>query len=274
MSDVLKGRTLAVIGCGAMGSALLRGLVTSGATRPDQIIACDIDPRRLEEPRKMGCHVSGDNRSAVQRSDIVLLAVKPQVIDEVVKELAPLIDSDRHLIISIAAGISLSRLETLLPENTPIVRVMPNTPAQVLEGASALSFNAFVKENQREVARAIFSSAGSVVELDEKYLDAVTALSGSGPAYVFLFIEALADGGVRVGLSRDIALTLAVQTVLGAAKMVRETKAHPGVLKDQVASPGGTTIAALAVLEGRGLRGAVIEAVWSAYQRAKELSGH
>ncbi|MCS7224798.1 MAG: pyrroline-5-carboxylate reductase [Armatimonadetes bacterium] len=272
MKEVLKDRILAIIGSGAMGSALIRGLLNSGAMSPNQIIATDIDPKRLEEAQKLGCQVTSDNRLAARQSHILLLAVKPQVMDEVLTELVPAVNPTQHLVISIAAGIPIAKIEKHLPEGTPIVRVMPNTPAQVLAGASALAPNRFVTREQREIAKAIFAASGIALEVEERYLDAVTAVSGSGPAYVCLFIEALADGGVRAGLPRTIALTLAAQTVLGTARMVLETGAHPGVLKDQVTSPAGTTIAALSVLESRAFRGAVIDAVFAAFQRARELS--
>ncbi len=272
MRDVLKGKRLAVIGAGAMGNALMRGLLQSGAVTADQIVASDIDEGRLSNAAGLGVATTTDNKWAVARSDIVLLCVKPQVMDEVLADIAPAVEARRHCVISIAAGIPIAQIEGQLPEGTPVVRVMPNTPAQVLAGASAIALGKHAGELHRHIAHAIFRSVGLVVDVPEKLLDAVTALSGSGPAYVFVFAEALADAGVNLGLPRDIALKLAAQTLLGAAKMLLEVGKHPGELKDMVTSPGGTTIAALQVLERCAFRGAVIDAVAAAHQRAKELA--
>lgn len=272
MAKALEGKMLAVIGAGAMGGALIRGLLQSGATVAEQIVAADIDEKRLSAAATLGIRTTADNKAAVRQSDIVLLCVKPQVMDEVLADIAPAINPQRHTVISIAAGIPIAKIEAALPEGTPVVRVMPNTPAQVLAGASAIALGTHATEPHRQIAHAIFGAAGIVVDVPEKLIDAVTALSGSGPAYGFVFIEALADAGVNLGLPREVALKLAAQTLLGAAKMVLETGKHPGELKDMVTSPGGTTIAALAVLESRSFRGTVIEAVATAYQRAKELA--
>lgn len=272
MSDILSDKTLAIIGVGAMGSALMRGLLQSKAMTAEQIVAADVDAGRLEPAATLGVQGTTDNKAAVRRSDIVLLCVKPQVIGEVLADIAPVIVPQRHCIISIAAGIPIARIEAALPAMTPVVRVMPNTPAQVLAGASAVALGTHATETHRHIAHAIFSAVGIVVDVPEKLLDAVTALSGSGPAYVFVFAEALADAGVQAGLPRDIALRLAAQTLLGAAKMLLKTGKHPGELKDMVTSPAGTTIAALSVLERRAFRGAVIEAVAAAFQRANELA--
>lgn len=238
----------------------------------EQIIATDIDEVRLQTAQQLGVQTMKSNPEAVQKSDIILLAVKPQVMDEVLGEISPHIDPKRHTVISIAAGIPIARMEEALPQGAPVVRVMPNTPAQVLEGASAVALGSHAGEQHREIAHAIFGASGLVVDVPEKLIDAVTALSGSGPAYVFVFIEALADAGVNLGLPRTVALKLTAQTLLGAAKMVLETGKHPGELKDMVTSPGGTTIAGLSVLESRAFRGAVIDAVASAHKRAKELA--
>jgi pyrroline-5-carboxylate reductase len=272
MGEVLKGKRLAIIGSGAMGTALMRGLLQSGAMAADQIIAADIDEGRLSDAATLGVATTMDNKRAVAQSEIVLLCVKPQVMDEVLADIAPAVEPHLHCVISIAAGISIAQIERQLPDGTPVVRVMPNTPAQVLAGASAIALGKHASEPHRQIAHAIFRAVGLVVDVPEKLLDAVTALSGSGPAYVFVFAEALADAGVNLGLPRDIALKLAAQTLLGAAKMLLETGKHPGELKDMVTSPGGTTIAALQVLERCAFRGAVIDAVAAAHQRAKELA--
>jgi len=271
-SSVLAGKRLAIIGAGAMGSALVRGLTQSGKLKADQIVASDIDEERLKQLQPFGVQTTNDNKLAVQQSDVALLCVKPQVMDEVLAEISPAVDPKKHCVISIAAGIPISRLESALPEGTPVVRVMPNTPAQVLAGASAIALGTNATELHRQIAHEIFSAVGLVIDVPEKLIDAVTALSGSGPAYVFVFAEALADAGVNLGLPRAVALKLAAQTLLGAAKMLLETGKHPAELKDMVTSPGGTTIAALSVLERKAFRGAIIEAVAVAHQRAKELA--
>lgn len=272
LSSALIDKKLAVIGSGAMGSALVRGLIQSGKLKAEQIVASDIDEARLKQVQPFGVQTTSDNKLAVRQSDIVLLCVKPQVIDEVLVDIAPAVDPQRHCVISIAAGITIARIESALPENTPVIRVMPNTPAQVLAGASAIALGTNATELHRQIAHEIFSAVGLVVDVPEKLIDAVTALSGSGPAYVFVFAEALADAGVNLGLPREVALKLAAQTLLGAAKMLLETGRHPAELKDMVTSPGGTTIAALSVLERNAFRGAIIEAVAAAHQRAKELA--
>jgi pyrroline-5-carboxylate reductase len=272
LSSPLEDKKLAVIGVGAMGSALVRGLIQSGKVKPEQIVAADIDPSKLAGIQTLGIPTNDDNKSAVQQSEIVLLCVKPQVMDDVLADIAPVTDPKKHCVISIAAGVPIARIEASLPQGTPVIRVMPNTPAQVLAGASAIALGTNADENHRKIAHEIFSAVGLVVDVPEKLMDAVTALSGSGPAYVFLFAEALADAGVNLGLPRDVALKLAAQTLLGAAKMLLETGKHPAELKDMVTSPGGTTIAALSVLERRAFRGAIIEAISAAHQRAKELA--
>ncbi len=272
LSSVLTSKNLAIIGAGAMGSALVRGLIQSGKLKADQIIASDVDEERLKQLQPFGVQTTNDNKLAVQQSDVALLCVKPQVMDEVLAEISPAVDPKKHCVISIAAGIPISRLESALPEGTPVVRVMPNTPAQVLAGASAIALGTNATELHRQIAHEIFSAVGLVIDVPEKLIDAVTALSGSGPAYVFVFAEALADAGVNLGLPRAVALKLAAQTLLGAAKMLLETGKHPAELKDMVTSPGGTTIAALSVLERKAFRGAIIEAVAVAHQRAKELA--
>lgn len=271
-SSVLAGKRLAIIGAGAMGSALVRGLIQSEKLKADQIVASDIDEERLKQLQPFGVQTTNDNKLAVQQSDVALLCVKPQVMDEVLAEISPAVDPKKHCVISIAAGIPISRLESALPEGTPVVRVMPNTPAQVLAGASVIALGTNATELHRQIAHEIFSAVGLVIDVPEKLIDAVTALSGSGPAYVFVFAEALADAGVNLGLPRAVALKLAAQTLLGAAKMLLETGKHPAELKDMVTSPGGTTIAALSVLERKAFRGAIIEAVAVAHQRAKELA--
>jgi len=272
LSNVLKGRTLSIIGSGAMGTALMRGLIESGAVAPEQLLAVDVVPELLEAARdNLGVLTTKSYVEAMREGAVVVLAVKPQVMEVVLRAIAEHVNLEQHLIISIAAGVPLATLQGLMPPGTPVIRVMPNTPAQVLAGATAVALGADANESHGEIARAIFGASGLVVDVDEKLIDAVTALSGSGPAYVCLFIEALADAGVNCGLDRKTALQLAAQTVMGSAKMILETGDSPSNLKDRVASPGGTTIAAIQVLERSAFRGSVMEAVFAAFQRAKEL---
>jgi pyrroline-5-carboxylate reductase len=267
---MLKGKRLAVIGSGNMAEALVRGVLRAGLFAPDAIAASDVVEARLGFFREQfGIATDTDNAAVAAKADLILLAVKPQVMGEVLQSLAGAVD--RQLVISIAAGIPTYYIEGRFPRPVRVVRVMPNTPALVLEGASALCAGSHATADDLAVARTLFEAVGRAVVLDESALDAVTGLSGSGPAYVFVAIEALADAGVRVGLSRDVAQLLAAQTVLGSAKMVLETGRHPAALKDMVASPGGTTIAGLHALEAGGLRAALMNAVEAATVRSREL---
>ena len=211
--------------------------------------------------------VTADNQTAISAGEILLLAIKPQVFDSVVADIEPNPDS---IIISILAGVTVDKLEQAFPDR-PVIRVMPNTPATVGAGMTAIAAGTQAKAEHIDRAKSIFTAIGEVVEVPESMMDAVTGLSGSGPAFVALAIEALADGGVASGLPRAIALQLAIQTVLGTATLLKETEIHPGVLKDRVTSPGGTTIAGVAKLESKGFRSALIEAVKTATERSKEL---
>lgn len=254
-----------------MAEAIVSGLLKKRLVNAAQICATDVDSKRLAHLRKtFKIRVSEDNHKSATSSDLVLLAVKPQVMNEVLEGL-DLSRNARQLIITVAAGVPIAAIVSGLHPRARVVRAMPNTPAVVLEGVTALAGGPGVTAEQFSMARAVFEAMGQVVLVDESHLDAVTGLSGGGPAYVYLFIEALADGGVKMGLSRAHAQLLAAQTVLGAAKMVIETKVHPGALKDQVASAGGTTIAGLHRLEEGRLRGTVIDAVESATLRCQEL---
>jgi len=267
----LAGKRVGFIGAGNMGEALIKGLVTAGVVPAKSVLATDVRTDRLEElARAFGIEVVTDNVALVRAVDVVVLAVKPQIMDAVAKEIAPAV-TPATLLISIAAGISTARIRAALGKDARLIRVMPNTPALVLEGATAIARGAGLEPGDIEVAGAIFSAVGRVVVLGEDLMDVVTGLSGSGPGYVALIIEALADGGVKMGLDRSTALALASQTVLGAARLVRETGMHPGVLKDMVTSPGGTTIAGIAALEYGGLRAALIRAVEQAKLRSREL---
>ena len=256
-----------------MGEALMRGLVAAKVYEPQNIVAFDLDKAKLQTlSAEIGIRVADNAEDAVQNCDAILLAVKPQVVEKALQPLHRVLDISQTLI-SIAAGISTSRLQNGFEAKVPVVRVMPNTPALIGKAASAICLGEHAGETQRELAHKIFGAVGIVVDVPESLLDAVTGLSGSGPAYVYLFIEALSDAGVQSGLPRATATQLAAQTVLGAAQMVLETGKHPGELKDMVSSPGGTTIAGIAALEKRAFRGATMEAVEAATKRSRELSG-
>ncbi len=261
------------IGSGKMASALIRGMLRAGLAEPATIVASDpLAAARSHLAQEAGVRVFETNPSVLESSDVVVLAVKPQSMAEVLNQLRDLI-GERHLVISIAAGIPIAAIAQVLGPERRIVRVMPNTPALLGAGASAYAMGPRVEAGDEAVVSALLAAVGRAVRVPETMLDAVTGLSGSGPAFVYLMIEALADGGVRVGLPREVASMLAAQTVLGAARMVLETGLHPGVLKDQVTSPGGTTIAGLQALERGGLRGVLIDAVEAAARRSAELSG-
>jgi pyrroline-5-carboxylate reductase len=265
------GKKLAFLGAGNMAEALLKSLVEAGTAAAAEITCAEPRAERREELRKRyGVHVTADNVAATAHAEVVVLSVKPQQMDALLDQIAAAVDP-RKLVISIAAGVPTTAIARKLGAGVRIIRCMPNTPALVGEGATALARGAHATDADLSQAVALFEAAGSAVVVDEHLLDAVTGLSGSGPAFVFLAIEALADGGVKMGLPRGVALALAAQTVLGAARLVLETGSHPGVLKDQVTSPGGTTIAGVHVLEASGFRAALIGAVEAATKRSKEL---
>ncbi len=264
-------KTLGFIGGGNMAAALIKGLLHSKVVPPDGIIVSDVKSERLEMLReKHGVRTTTDNLELVRASDVVVLAVKPQVIDKLLGAIGNDVKPST-LVVSVAAGVPVSAMEARLPDGTRVVRTMPNTPATVDAGATAIAPGTHATEEDLDVARALFAAVGRVVTLDETLLDAVTGLSGSGPAYVMLMIEALADGGVKVGLHRDTALLLAAQTVYGSAKLLLDTGEHPGRLKDMVTSPGGTAIAGLHTLESGGLRRTLIDAVEAATMRSVAL---
>jgi pyrroline-5-carboxylate reductase len=268
---VANGKRLAFVGGGNMAEALLRGILAAKRLAPEQVIVTDVRADRLAYLRDTyGIETSGDNLKTAAQADTVLLAVKPQVVTGVLDDLRRVI-TERQLLISIAAGISTATIAEAVLRPVRVVRVMPNTPALVLEGMSALAPGALATPEDLATARGLFEAVGKVVVVGEGLMDAVTGLSGSGPAYVFLVIEALSDAGVKMGLPREIATVLAAQTVRGAAKMVLETGKHPGELKDMVTSPGGTTIAGLHALEQGAVRAALINAVEAATRRSQEL---
>ena len=265
------GKTIAFLGSGNMAEALVKGLLRAQVAEPGEIICSDRrEERGPELTQRYGVRFTRSNRDAVERSDIVMLSVKPQVMNKLLDEIAPALDQ-KKLVISIAAGVPIAAIERRVGHGVRIVRTMPNTPALVGAGATALSGGEHATEDDLRQARALFDAVGKTVEVDESLLDAVTGLSGSGPAYIFLVIEALSDAGVKVGLPRATAQELAAQTVLGSAKLLIETGEHPGRLKDQVTSPGGTAIAGLHTLEAGGLRTTLMNAVEAATNRSREL---
>jgi pyrroline-5-carboxylate reductase len=266
----MKTRRLGFLGAGNMSGALIKGLLHAGVPAT-QITASDVKADRLEQLRSAhGIRTTQDNHELVRDCDVIVLAVKPQGIDKVLTEVGAEVRPEQ-LVVSVAAGVPIDALESRLAPGTRVVRAMPNTPATVQAGATAIASGAHAREDDMRVARELFEAVGRVVVLDESLLDAVTGLSGSGPAYVMLIIEALADGGVKVGLHRDTALLLAAQTVFGSAQLLLETGEHPGRLKDMVTSPGGTAIAGLHTLESGALRKTLIDAVECASKRAAEL---
>ena len=261
------------IGGGNMGEALIKGLLQSGRTRAEDLLVSDPDAERggyLTREYQVG--LASSNDELIGRADILVLAVKPQHMDMVLQEISPAVRTD-HLLISIAAGVTLSHLQSSFKVDVPILRVMPNTPALVLAGVSAIAGGAHARADHLSLGREIFESVGLVVEVEEKHMDIVTGLSGSGPAYIFVLTEALIDAAVRLGLPRAQARILAVQTIAGSSRLVLESGKHPGELKDMVTSPGGTTAAGLFALEKGGFRGLIMEAVAEAALRSKELGG-
>jgi pyrroline-5-carboxylate reductase len=277
--------TIACIGSGNMGTALMKG--AAGAAGGIHIGFCDVDSAKAAAAAKsLGAAVYASNTEAVHKGDYIFLAVKPQALGDLLAEIAPALGERiaagrPPVLVSMAAGWSIGKIQSLAdagagrqtPEGArvPVARIMPNTPALISRGMIALAASPELAAEKIGELKKILEAAGIVDILDERYLDAVTGLSGSGPAFVYLFIEALADGGVRAGLPRDKALRYAARTVLGAAAMVEETGKHPGELKDMVTSPGGTTIAGVAALERGAFRGTVMAAVEAAWRRSTEL---
>jgi pyrroline-5-carboxylate reductase len=262
--------SLSFIGAGNMAEAMIRGLLRGNVFAPGDVIASGPRAERMRElADAYGIRTTTDNREAAS-SRIVVLSVKPQILSKVLDEVADAIDPEA-LVISIAAGVPVAAIQARLPGGTRVVRAMPNTPALVDAAATAIAGGEHARESDLDDAKKIFDSIGITVILDESLLDAVTGLSGSGPAYVFLILEALSDAGVKVGLSRRTAQLLAAQTVLGSAKLLLETNEHPGRLKDMVTSPGGTAITGLHTLEHGGVRTTLMNAVEAATRRSREL---
>ncbi len=268
----MKG--LGFVGAGNMGEAMIRGILAAKLVPPREVVVLDVRPGRGRElGKRFGVATARGMADLFRKCDTIVFAVKPQGVGEALRQVRA-VDVKGKLFVTIAAGVPTRVFLSGLGEGARVVRAMPNTPAQVGMGSTGLFFARGVSREQKEWARKIFSSFGEVAEFSrEELLDVVTALSGSGPAYAFLFIEALADGAVRAGMGREEAVRLAAATVEGAARMVRESGKHPGELKDMVTSPGGTTAAGIAALEMGAFRGTVLSAVFAAWQRSRELSG-
>lgn len=272
------------LGAGQMATAIIRSWLTAGVASPSQLAVSNQQPSSNEVFHNMGiarCYgaarVDGAKGIAAD-SEVIFLGTKPQVLDHVLETLRPHVVPERHLVVSIAAGIPLARLQSALPPGTPVIRMMPNTPLMVGQGAVAYCVGDHVRRDHVDVVLRLMSSSGLVLEVEEKMMDAVTAVSGSGPAFLMVLMEAMADGGVLMGLPREAAMKLVAQTVLGSAALVLHASGdgsvtHPAVLKDAVSSPAGTTIAGLHELEGAGVRGAMMKAVQAAARRSQELSG-
>ena len=263
--------TIGFLGAGQMATALAKGWLAAGLLTPQTCRASDpFAEARSRFQQVTGVTATTDNRAVVQGSDVLILAVKPQSMPALLEEIRPDL-REKHLIVSIAAGLTIAKLTDLLQASYRIVRVMPNTPCLIGLSATGFAAGTGASKDDAALVERLFNAVGKAFALPEPLLDAVTGLSGSGPAFVYVMIEAMSDGGVRMGLPRDVATALAVQTVLGSARMVQETKQHTGALKDSVASPGGTTIAGLHALERGGFRAAVMDAVEAATRRSTEL---
>ena len=263
--------TVGFLGAGKMATALAKGFVRAGVVQPGRLFASDVIPAARDAfAKETGGTVSADNQAVIRNAKVIILAVKPNQITELLTELRPAVTPE-HLFLSIAAGITLAKLEATLPAGARVVRVMPNTPALVGESAAGYALGKQATAADGALTQQLLAATGVAFEVKEYLLDAVTGLSGSGPAYVCLMIEALSDGGVAAGLPRDVATRLAAQTLLGTAKMVLETGTHPGVLKDMVTSPGGTTIDGLHELEKAGVRAGLMNAVRVAAEKSRKL---
>ncbi|MDE3058052.1 MAG: pyrroline-5-carboxylate reductase [Bacteroidota bacterium] len=268
----MLNKIIAVIGAGNMGTALIRGILNANLTSAKKIYASGTRMEKLEVLQKeFGVNITTDNKEAARHADIVILCVKAYVIRTVLEEMHDVLHKDQF-VISIAAGVTTDSMEKVIGKNVPVVRAMPNIASTVGLGATAIAFGKHVHVQQHDIAVKIFEAVGEVVVVGEQHLDAVTGLSGSGPAYIYMVIESLIDGGVKMGLPRDISTKLAIQTVLGSAKLVKESNVHPAILRDRVTTPGGTTINAIHELESHGLRSMLIDAVATATIRSRELS--
>jgi pyrroline-5-carboxylate reductase len=262
--------TIAMLGCGKIGEALLTGLLRAGHA-PSDISVTDHDGRTAELAERHGVTPRA-SREAVLAADTLLLAVKPQDMLTLLQEIGPHVQPDRHLVVSVAAGLPTTWFARHLPDGTPVVRVMPNTPALVDQAMSAISAGAFAHESHLDAVESLLLPVGKVVRVPEDQQDAVTALSGSGPAYFFFLVEAMIDAGILLGLPRNVAADLIIQTAVGSATMLRDSGQHPVQLREAVTSPGGTTIAAIRKLEDHGVRAALLDALEAARDRSRELA--
>ena len=263
---------LSVLGTGKMGQALVAGLLASGWRKPDEITATARSSERIAElAGRYGIETTLDNSAAVAGADVVVLAVKPQDIDALLSEIADHV-TDQQIILSVVAAIPTSHIESRLSNNVPVVRAMPNTPSVVHEGMAGLAGGRHAEDKHVAIAAEVLTHVGRVVTVSESYLDAVTAISGSGPAYFALLAEAMIEAGILLGLSREISTELVVQTMLGSAKLLRDEKMHPVELREMVTSPGGTTTRAIQVLEQSGVRAAFLNAIQAAMERSQELA--
>lgn len=264
---------LGFIGCGNMAKAMIGGIISSNLIDRQDIIASDAFRQMLDKAKNdLGINVTSDNKEVAKNSEVVVLAVKPQYYSSVIEEIKGIINPET-IIVTIAPGQTLSKLMELFAGEFKIVRTMPNTPAMVLEGMTAACKNKFVTDSEMNYICSLLNGYGKCAVVEEYMMDAVVSVSGSSPAYVYMFIEALADGACRGGMPRDLAYKFAAQAVYGSAKMVLETGIHPGALKDMVCSPGGTTIEAVAVLEKEGFRNAILEAMDACEKKAKSMQG-
>ena len=268
---MLTSLKIGFLGAGKMATALAKGFLRSQVADVAHLLASDVaEPARAGFSRETAARTTDSNATVVQSSEVIFLAVKPGQVDEVLREITGQF-TEEHVLISIAAGVPLARMQKILGDKARLIRVMPNTPALVGAGASAYALGPAAQPGDGQLAQKLLSTVGEAFLVKEALLDAVTGLSGSGPAYAFLMIEALSDGGVAAGLPRDVATRLAAQMLLGSARMVLETGQHPGALKDMVTSPGGTTIEGLHELEKAGVRGALMNAVRAAAEKSKRL---
>ena len=261
------------IGTGNMGSSIIKGILSSKFEKSENINIFDLDKEKVNNlVKEYGVNAVNSEKELAENCNIIILSVKPHIIPTVLKNLSGNVKKDT-IILTIAAGISISVIENALGEDKKVVRTMPNTPAQVLSGMTAVTFNKNIENSEKEIIFKLLNSFGKSVEIEEKLMHAYTGISGSLPAYVYMFMEALADGGVLCGMPRNKAYEIVAQTVAGSAKMLLETGKHPGQLKDEVCSPAGTTIEAVRVLENGNFRGNVIEAVVACTEKSKEMAG-
>ena len=265
---------LGIIGCGNMGQAMLSGILNKGLYKPEEVIVSHLDESALTDlHNRLGVETTKDNRQVAEKADVLIISLKPYQYADVIPDLADLVDDDM-LVISIAAGMTIDAVIELFGKSVHLVRTMPNTPALVGAGATGMCFSEAVTDDEKKRAVEIFESFGIVSVVSESMIDTIIGISGSSPAYVFMFIEAMADAAVADGMPRADAYRMAAQSVYGSAKMVLETGKHPGELKDMVCSPGGTTIEAVRVLEEKNFRSAVIEGQMACVRKAKEMSGN